>query len=490
MKKIRKNGSSLTTLVLILIALIYASCKKLIEVSTPVNTINSANVYSTDATAAAVLTGLYTKLSRDNIDGMGATGYLASIYTGPGLSSDELTLFDETNSNYDYNLFYANELTSLNAPGYWTTIYPDIYTVNAAIEGITASSTLTAAVKQQLLGEAKFMRAFYYFYLVNFYGDVPLALSTDYSINRLLSRTSKRQVYEQILADLSDAKELLNQQYLGGDVLSPVTERVRPNKAVATALLSRVHLYMGSEGDNSAWRRAEEQATILIANTVQYDTVALDGVFLNRSKEAIWQLQPVKAGVNANTGEGKFFVLLPEGPGNAYPIYLSDHIISSFEIGDMRKSNWTGNVTVGGKTYYYPFKYKIGQGVNVASTEFSTIFRLAEQYLIRAEARAQQGNVSGAAADLNVIRKRARLQNTNSETAASLLDAIAREREVELFTEGGHRWFDLKRTGKADVVLKPIKGSSWQSTDQLYPIPALEIAKSPALQGHQNPGYQ
>jgi starch-binding outer membrane protein, SusD/RagB family len=464
-------------------------CTKLVEVDAPVNTINKDNVYSTDATAASVLTGLYTKMSRQNIEEFDGAANIATIYTAPGLSSDELTLFDRTNTLFFYNLFYNNELTSTDAPAYWNSIYPDIYIANAAIEGLMASTTLTSSVKSQLIGEAKFMRAFYYFYLVNFYGDVPLVLSTDYKVNRQLGREDKIKVYQQIILDLNDAVALLNEKYMAADLITKVEERFRPNKGTANALLARVHLYYANLGENASWAKAEAAATELISNSMIYDTVTLNNVFLRSNKEAIWQLQPIKMGIDANTGEGKYFVLSEDGPGNTYPVYLSDELMSSFEANDLRKINWVGNRLVEGIAYNYPAKYKIGQGMDVPSSEASTIFRLAEQYLIRAEARAEQNNFSGAIEDINVIRKRAGLTGTTATSKEQLLVAIEQERRVELFTEGAHRWFDLKRRERADDVLKPIKGTTWQPTDQLYPIPINEIAKSPGIQGHQNPGY-
>lgn len=115
------------------------------------------------------------------------------------------------------------------------------------------------------------------------------------------------------------------------------------------------------------------------------------------------------------------------------------------------------------------------------------VFRLAEQYLIRAEARAQQGDATGAKADINAIRNRAGLPDTDADGQASILAAIEHERRIEFFTEWGHRWFDLKRTGRADAVLSPIK-PNWQSTDVLFPIPLQEIENNPNLLP-QNAGY-
>jgi starch-binding outer membrane protein, SusD/RagB family len=488
----RTNGRHLYDLSVFLFVfglaiIFFQSCKGLIEVDPPINNITSANVYSSDLTAADVLTGLYLKMSRENAT-FNIEGYLSTVFNVTGLSSDELSLFDPEYSSYNYNLYAKNELTAEQAPNFWTNIYTDLFVANSAIEGISESSGLTATVKDQLLGEAKFMRAFYYFYLVNLYGDVPLASTTDYKINQQLGRTPKSAVYEQMIADLKEAQSLLYEEYKGSDAISGVSERVRPNKATAAALLARVYLYQASE-ENNTWAQAEAEASKVISNGL-YDTVPLENVFLHTSKEAIWQLQPVSAGINGNSGEGKLFVLPQLQDMYSNPVYLGKSIVNSFESDDKRKTAWVGTVVYNGTSYSFPNKYKVAQGVDAPSTEYSTIFRLAEQYLIRAEARAHLGNFSGAQEDLNVIRKRAGLPNTTASDQTTLLAAIAQERKVELFTEGGHRWFDLKRTNTADAVLGPIKGATWQSTDQLYPIPSREIAKSPRLQGHQNPGYQ
>lgn len=117
------------------------------------------------------------------------------------------------------------------------------------------------------------------------------------------------------------------------------------------------------------------------------------------------------------------------------------------------------------------------------------VMRLAEQYLIRAEARIQQGKLDDGRNDLDAIRHRAGLPNlSTSLTQPALLLAVEQERKVELFAEWGHRWFDLKRTKRADAVLGPIKGANWQSTDTLYPIPSDAIRTNANLT--QNEGYK
>jgi len=121
---------------------------------------------------------------------------------------------------------------------------------------------------------------------------------------------------------------------------------------------------------------------------------------------------------------------------------------------------------------------------------------VAEQYLIRAEARAQQNNISGAQADVNVIRNRAGLANDTTMTdKATAMAAIENERRHELFCEWGHRWFDLKRwpsltspatQTRADDVLGTLK-STWTSTSILFPIPQPARNNNPNLT--QNEGY-
>ena len=118
------------------------------------------------------------------------------------------------------------------------------------------------------------------------------------------------------------------------------------------------------------------------------------------------------------------------------------------------------------------------------------VMRLAEQYLIRAEARIRLDNFAGGIEDINVIRERAGIEFLPSEgggiSKEELIEIMLEERRRELFSEWGHRWFDLKRTGRAEEILG--NGSpTWENTDLLYPLPREERMKNPNLT--QNPGY-
>jgi len=460
----------------------FTGCKKFIEVDAPVTSVNAGNVYHDNSTASAVITSLYANMSNT----FGSSG-ITEVSLITDLSADNLSLFDLSDQYYTQS--YQNALTSdyITGINFWKSIYPNIYTCNAAIEGLTSSTTLTPAVKQRLLGEAYFLRAFHYFYLVNLFGDVPLVLKTDYSVSNVTSRTAAGIVYQQILSDLNQSKDLLDDRYLGADVLSTTTERIRPNRAAVYAMIARAQLYL------KKYAEAEAATNTVISLTSLYSSnIPLNQVFLRNSQETIWALQPVKA--TFNTDEAYIFVLPVGGPNNIVnKVVASNQLMNSFEISDQRKVQWTSSVTADGITYPYVSKYKALPGS--ALTEYTIVLRIAEQYLIRAEARAQQSNLTGAIADVDVIRNRAGLpliHDTNPGISqADLLTAIAKERREELFTEWGHRWFDLKRTGKIDNVMStvtPLKGGgAWSSYKALYPVPASEIKINSVLT--QNQGY-
>lgn len=465
------------------------SCKKFIQVPAPISNINAENVYSNDATAIAAITDIYSRMSSGAItlaSGHNSLSYLA------GLSADELTLYSGVQVSLSAYLYYTNALTNVSGVEFWNSLYPTIFSINSAIQGISVSTSLTPAVKQQLLGEGQFLRAFFYFYLVNLYGDVPLVTSADYTVNSLLARTSQSDVWKQIISDLQSAKTLLSGNFLDKSLLKTTTSRLRPTKYAASALLARVYLY------TQDWVDAKLQADSLITNNAPFAlslVFNLNNVFLASSNEAIWQLQPVNNGIT-NTLDGYYFILPSTGP-NAQnnSSYLSAGLLSSFESGDQRRVNWVDSVVAGGTTYYFPYKYKVNStNSSTPVTEYTMVFRLGEQYLIRAEAETNgAGNgISGGISDLDIIRNRAGLAAySGGADQASVLAAIMHERQVELFTEWGHRWLDLKRSGTINTVMTPVcntvKGGNWSSNWQYFPIPLASLQTDPNL--IQNSGY-
>lgn len=469
-------------MVIVLLLLSYTtalSCKKFVDDDIPVNQVSKGEVYSGNVTATAALTGLYSAFN--------SSGFItAPISLLTGLSADELTNYDQ--GDQFLNKFYINRLTSSGFP-LWANAYYYIYSANDIIEGVSASNGITGDVKKQLLGEARFIRAFCYFYLINLFGDVPLVTTTDYRGNRTLGRSDKQNVYKLIVQDLTEAEASLNEQYITGSALAVTAERTRVNSSAATALLARVYLYLED------WQAAETAAAKVIAHNEYYELVNLDQVFLLNSKEAIWQLPPYSAG--SNTVEGDIYIPTT-GPNNGgRPIAISPQLYTSFEPDDQRKIKWVQSNTFDNRLFHSPYKYKVGRNVAAPQplSEYTMVLRLAEQFLIRAEARAHEGKILGpnsAAEDLNKIRKRAGLTGTDAVDQVSILKAIQHERQVELFIEWGHRWLDLKRTAEVNHVMSvvtPLKGGVWNSNFQLYPIPLTDLLNGPGLSGQQNSGY-
>lgn len=457
-----------------------SGCEKFVETDKPANKVTAKEAWANNLSAAGVLTKLYSDMSSSTVvSGKYGISYLT------GLLSDELQLF-----NNDPNLlpFYKNSLQSTNTNTVWPSFYNYIYTCNDACENLPNSKGVSSEVRNQLLGEAKFVRAFCYFYLVNLFGDVPLVTSTNYAENRLAGRSSATLVYQQIKSDLLEAKTLLSKEYKMADASSPSTERVRPNAYAATALLARVYLY------TREYKNAEENATEVIQYSDYELSRDLTSCFSATSRESIWQLQTVDP--SRNTKEGDVYILIGL-PDDASPSALSQSQIAAFEANDQRFLQWTKEFCDGGFCYRFPFKYKIGRNIPEPQPreEYLMVLRLGEQYLIRAEARANQGNLKGvnsAETDINAIRNRAGLANTLAVTQQEILSAIGQERRVELFSEWADRWTNLKRTGNIDKIMglaAPIKGSSWSSFKSLLPIPFESIQNAPGMKGSQNPGY-
>lgn len=452
----------------------FTACDDLVEVDLPGHRMVSESVFENEQTAIAALNGIYYELFNKGY----SSGDSYSITYLCGLASDELA---QRTSSYEHGRgFWENYITPDNQGAYWiwTGAYETIYMVNSLLEGLEESESLTPELKDRLEGEAKFIRAFAYFYLVNLYGETPLLLTTDYEYNALAERDSVAKVYDQILMDLEESTLLLDEAYLDG-------ERTQVNRFVALALMARVHLYLEN------WELAEDYSSQVIAATGTYSIVDdVNQVFLANSREAIWQISPYGSGYESTqTNEGYIFNLDPINflATLLTPVSLTDYVANDFSQDDLRFQNWIGynpNLEL-----YFPYKYKVYMSTDPIQ-EYSMVMRLAEQYLIRSEARARQGNLQSALADLDVIRERAGL-SLLADTAPGisqegLFEAILLERRRELFTEWGHRWLDLKRTGRATEVLAPIK-EDWDATDVLFPVPGNERMKNPNLT--QNDGY-
>jgi len=453
----------------------FCSCKKIIEVKSSTN-IDNATAFSDDLSAITAAMGMY-----------GESMKIASPFNGqltryPCMYGDDITR--PFINNATDNPFLTNQLQPNNTTvkEVWNAFYYYVFIANTILENLKISNGVTLQTKRQLEGEAKFFRALIYFYLVNLFGDVPLVLETNTSKTSNLKRAPEKEVYGQMKADLLDAVLLLPLAYPKS--YTPPADRVRANKGAAAALLARVYLYLHDYSnaiDQSSW----------VINCGLYKLESLDNVYLSKSNETIFALYPTN--ITYNTVEGRIF-----GGTSSKPVFvLTDALLKTFNNKDARAIKWMKTVSTTSGPVKIPYKYKVYESDQVL--EYDVILRLAEMYLIRAEAFAGIGSYREAINDLNIIRNRASIELLPDDLNVNQLkDTIEVENQHEFFAELGHRWLDLRRWQgnsnsstekhtRADEVLRINKISSWEPYKQYWPIPRDEILRSPGL--IQNPGY-
>lgn len=395
---------------------------------------------------------------------------LSGVYNALQNTHDLHYIFNEVNSDnalwtgsfptWQEIDLYNYQATNVDIQGRWSGMYNVINIANNVIDGVPkigTTATFTATRRKEIVGEAKTLRAYAYLVLVNYFGDVPLVTAPTASVtpdNGFPARKPMSEVYAQIESDLRAAEDSLG----------------TTNKAIAyvdgwaaKALLSRVSLYQ------QKWAQAEAKATEVIAST-QFGLSSLSTLWEGGGgNEILWSLVYV-AGTDP---QNMSFYAYPSNAGGRYEYAPTANLKAAYAATDGRLAytiRRVSNADIVGKYFR-----------TTTDDDPVYIIRLAEVYLNRAEARAQQGNATGALADLNVVRARAGLAALSGLTGAPLLDAIYAERRLELAFEG-QRWFDLKRTGKAVATL------SLPSPERLlWPIPQRERNVNPNLV--QNPGY-
>ncbi|GGH16588.1 RagB/SusD family nutrient uptake outer membrane protein [Sphingobacterium alkalisoli] len=442
------------------LALLHATaCEGFLEVDTPVQDIMAEEVFSSKKTAESAIIGMYGRMTSTNNHLL--NGFM-SLYMG--LAADE---FANTAPNANFDIFLNNAVLPTSNPvlaSAWTPIYNYIYHANAIMEGLGKSNAIGTAEKDLLLGEAYFVRGLANFYLVNLFGEAPLVLQTDYEKNRLLAKASVDELYKQVENDLLLAEKLMSGSY-------PNDTRTRPNMYAAKALLARVYLYRKNYPD-----AARLAAEVINSPEDHYQLEGdLESVFLSGSREAIWQLYPII--VSYNSAEG--FAFIPSSATVRPPHAIYPGLLQAFESGDKRLTQWAQTRSVAGVAYTYPFKYKIR--ANTTKTEYNVVLRLAEQFLIRAEALWHLGQNGLAIRDLNALRRRADVPEYPEDMdEEEVMEAIIKERRTELFAEWGHRWFDLKRWEIIDSEMPKTK-AEWTGDNLLLPIPESELLRNPSL---------
>jgi len=452
MKKIK----SILYIIPVIALVSLASCKKFLDVQ-PKNNVSDEVTIVDKASAETAVRGVYNAFT--------LSGYYGNDFQMIGYLGGDNTAFFGTvvyQSHFGQHNVRADNGTIQTA---WGAIYKGIDRANHVIAKVpnVTDPKLTAALKNQYLGEAYFLRALAYFDLVRVWGGVQIFTTPNIEDKQGVPRSDTTAVFAQVLSDLIQAEALIPS--------SLATNRVRATQKTVWALRARYHLYRGE------WADAEFYSSKLISDVATYSLVApYNSWFANgvtNTRESIFELAYATTSLSAHRGNWQ-----PTqnggtrswGPNAAFIALVTNPATGGTRNTLIATTTTTPIVTYGNLYYRNP------------ATDPAYVLRIAEQYLIRAEARAQIGtDLTGAAADLNAVRTRAGLAATGAATKPDLLLAIEDERRLEFAFEP-HRWFDLVRTGRADDIFPGIDPNKY-----ILPIPVTELQTDPALK--QNPGY-
>lgn len=449
----------------VLLLFINIQCNRFVEVVDPTDQISQTTVFKDKATAFAALSDVYANMrSNSLLDGTTrGAHFLSSCYT------DELATI--SNQPGGFSSFYelSVQASNSNIDQLWTNTYRNIYAVNNILEGVAQSSDyLDEPTRNTLNGEALAIRALFHLYLMQLFGEIPYVETTDYHVNQTISKSTLSQIYANIKRDLQLAETLLTNRY-------PTSGRTRLNKAAVQLLLARTFLY---EGNNA---QARDYANLVMENPAYAMEPSLDKVFLKDAHSTIWQFAPIEPG--ANTLEAATFIIWDTPPPYGF---LNGSLLTSFEPGDVRATQWIASASGDSVTFYYPYKYKEFEKTPI-SVEYSVILRLEEAILIAAEAENRLGNPITALQKITMIRARAGLTTPTVASQQEVTHLIVEEKRHEFFAEGGHRFFDLRRWGLLDGVMKAAK-PNWQNYMKVWPLPERELLINPNL-NPQNNGY-
>ena len=447
----------------VLTVLSFSSCEKYLDVQPRASVSDEKTIFD-NASAQTALTGAYAALA--------SGGYYGTTFQSIGYLNGDNIIWTGSQSQVQEFINHNVNADNSTISGAWSAIYVAINRSNHVIKKVplVTDPLLTQAIKDNIVGQAYFIRALAYFDLARTWGSVPLITepteaATD---NSGMAKSAQQQVYAQALSDLEKAEPLL----------SETTDRYRATKKTVWALKARYYLY------NRDWVNAESYATKLIADNANYRLLKPFGSFFQGdargTSESVFEIFYSAAEQNSHRGQWQ-----PQqnggtrqwAPNDAFVGLVNNPLIGgnrSVLVAKDNQNRWYGNL-------YY----------RSPATDPTYVIRIAELYLIRAEARANQApdgatvaddKLLTATVDLNAVRDRAGLPATTAASKADVLLAIENERRLEFAFEP-HRWFDLVRTGRAAAVL-----NITDTRKYLMPLPNEQLLIDPALRPN-NPGY-
>jgi len=485
-----------------------ASCSDSLDQS-PLSSLAQGNLPATDADAIALVNSVY----QVNVGKSTAFGYMTDLVTETTISGE--------NPNGGGGLLGLLKWDATNSyiVGMWNDLYKGITNANDAIDNVQDNSNISAAIQQRVVGEAKFLRAYYLNYAVQFWGEVPIVIHNTEGTG--VSRQPIDDVYAQIESDLKDAADRLPASYGS-------TDAGRATSGAAWALLSKVYLTWGQVSPTLTDAQRKEKFSQAVDAANRVTGYELEEDFLanwdnnNRNgKESIFATQHNTGSAADGTGGNHLcHCAFSSGFSDALPhvVPANRDVEDSYEDGDQRKEGSFADALYNDQTgSYYHFalprfrKYIDASDANGSANNRNinrTILRYAEVLLVKAEAENElNGPTQTAYEALNAIRRRAYWDPyTNSQNQPAdgtpvnlsglskeqFRKAIQDERYREFVTEG-NRWFDLKRwhilvkTIKAKVPADDLKYQNITTRNYYLPLPENQIVLNPNLE--QNWGY-
>ncbi|WP_285651985.1 RagB/SusD family nutrient uptake outer membrane protein [Allomuricauda sp. NBRC 101325] len=425
----------------------------LLDLSNP-GQLGTADFIVDDTTADQAVVGIYSAFQNTNIGG-------AVPIQVSGLYADELTHTGSFPTYTEYNVNNISATGNTNNTNIWGSFYAGIFRANSVISALDAlvEGEVSDAVKSASIAEARALRAYFYFFLVQAYGGVPIPeglVTQEGSAAGNVARSSESAVYAYIQADIDAALGNLADNGL-----------YRFSNDAARVLKAKVHMAMGE------YAAAQTALEPLIGSYTLVDDYA-DLFVPGANTEAIFKLN-----YSTDDSNALAFYFYPSAEGGRRETAPSASLVESFEAGDARlglirdPEDETARILT---------KYSdVSTG-----TDQPNIYRYADVLLMYAELLARSNDPT-ASTYINEVRSRANVGDV-ALTSGNFVDLIGQERLLELYGEG-QRWFDVKRLGLAQEVIES-KGISYNDNRLLWPIPQTEInANESITQADQNPGY-
>ena len=457
------------------------SCSNFTDIQ-PTHSLTPNNAFKTMSDIELHLNGVYS--------GFQSTGYYAQAFgTLPDMMSDNLAenveSLGNSRSTVDW-LYVPNDGT---IAGVWATPYSMINDCNILLSNVGKFKETKSGQANRLKAQALAIRALTHFDLLRYFGqnydrnstDLGVPIKTESNLDKP-KRNTVKEVYDQIYADLTEAKSLMATL---DKAINTSTDRGRIDAIGVDAILARVAYYAKDYATAVSSATAVINSGMSLAVRADFPSIWKDDAIAN---EVIWSITYLAG--DGYVGGDVFFAV-----NNRVSFKPSQNLLLIYNATtDIRYSSYFSSTTSLRPGELIVSKYLGRNGAADGLTNWKAL-RVGEAYLIRAEALARTGQNTAAMVDLNTLRSR-RISNYVNEnlTGPALLTAIAVERRKELFLEG-HRWFDLRMAGqgitrgsdcKAPATVCALSANSFRL---VWPIPQTEIKANANIANQQNSGY-